>query len=147
MRTIRIAACAAALGAVTACAGRGAQTGAFTISGTYAIYGEIGTQFVVTRAGCTGAGAARSIGDGTPVTVTDSRDIALATGALRGGRFNRTPAAGLDTGRQGVCSFRLEVAHVADGRAYYRLVIAGRRAEQLSNAQAHRRLALTFYPQ
>ena len=145
MKASRAVTCAAVAGALSACAtsDRGADT--FTIAGTYAIYGDMGTEFTVAASGCTGAGPAASIGGGTPVTVTDVHDIALATGALYGGVFERMTAAAVGAGRPGVCSFALEVTRVPDRGSYYRLVIGGRQVEQVSSAQAHRRLALTFY--
>jgi hypothetical protein len=145
MKTSRAVACAAFAGALGACASSDGSAATFTIAGTYAIYGNVGREFTVAANGCTGAGDAGSIGAGTPVTVTDVHDIALATGALSGGVFEPTTAAAVRTERPGVCSFALEVTHVPDHMSYYRLVIGGRRVEQVSSDQAHRRLALAFY--
>jgi hypothetical protein len=130
MRSLRALACAASVGALNACAGAPAAT--FAIHGTYAIYGA---HFTVTGSRCLGSGEARGIRDGTPVAVTDTDNIVLATAALHGGSYPTRTA----------CRFRLDVTGVADGRGYYRLVIGGRSVEQFSNAEAHRPLALTWY--
>jgi hypothetical protein len=132
MRSLRALAWAASVGAVSACAA--APSATFTIRGTYAIYGE---HFGVSGSRCVGTGDARGIGDGTPVAVTDTDNIVLATAALHGGSYTTGIA----------CRFRLDVAGVADGRGYYRLVIGGQRVEQFSSAEAHRPLSLTWYAQ
>ncbi len=137
MRSLRALACAASVGAAAACAAAPSST--FAIHGTYAIYGDIGAHFAVSGKRCLGSRDARGIVDGTPVTVTDTHDLALATGALHGGTFISASTRG------GACVFRLAITGVTDDRGYYRLVIGGRRVEQLSNAEAHQRLALTWY--
>ncbi|HEU5265735.1 MAG TPA: hypothetical protein VFU35_03500 [Jatrophihabitans sp.] len=135
-------ACAALLGALSACADGTQPT--FTIAGTYAIYGDVGLIFTTAGRSCAGARDARSIVGGTSVTVTDLNDITLATGSLGGGTYRRLPDAVSGLHNQGVCTFELQVANVPEGKPFYRVLIGGRRVDQLSNAQAHRRIALTF---
>ena len=142
MRPARTVACAALVGALSACADGSQPT--FTMAGTYAIYGDIGLIFTTSGRSCAGARDARSIVGGTTVTVTDANDITLASGRLRRGTYRRLPDAVSGLHNQGVCSFDLQVANVPEGKPFYRVLIGGRRVDQLSNAQAHQRIALTF---